>query len=229
MSSGEVKPILSVWAKNTTPSAEWNLQYPVVEYFPKAGEATPSGSDYWAALRDNWTADGAAAFSDIPNLAGLLRRGGVVPLPGSLSGYGMGPGEDNLFSTVTILPFGTLMLWTLVDEGMFESLYFDDRRIQPKSQKAPGKITIRSEPEGANVLVNGKSLGVTPCGVEVVEGEECTLELRKAGYRTVILPPVWMKHDRSWGQNLPTPDRFQKLRVPSAGVLELSVQLKLER
>jgi len=44
-------------------------------------------------------------------------------------------------------------------------------------------ITVSSEPEGANVTVNGSHVGQTPLRFQVSRGEDLLIEIRKTGYQ----------------------------------------------
>lgn len=52
-------------------------------------------------------------------------------------------------------------------------------------QGGPDKIPVRSEPEGARVLLNGMPVGTTPMVVSVGHRDSCSIDLQKDGYQTV--------------------------------------------
>lgn len=54
-------------------------------------------------------------------------------------------------------------------------------------QSGPDRIPVRSEPEGATVLLNGMPVGTTPMMVEVNRADDCSIEIRKDGYQTFAL------------------------------------------
>ncbi len=54
-------------------------------------------------------------------------------------------------------------------------------------QPGPDKIPVRSEPEGAKVLLNGMLVGVTPTVISVNRADNCSLEIQKDGYQTISL------------------------------------------
>ena len=47
-----------------------------------------------------------------------------------------------------------------------------------------GKIKTTSEPEGAEVWVNGENMGQTPCTLRLKTKGEYTIEIRKEGFKT---------------------------------------------
>lgn len=49
-------------------------------------------------------------------------------------------------------------------------------------------VTFNSEPEGADVLIDGASRGVTPLVVTLKKNKYSTIMFKKAGYKTVTLP-----------------------------------------
>lgn len=49
-------------------------------------------------------------------------------------------------------------------------------------------LTFTSEPSGAEVMLDGQSLGVTPLSVKVKKNKYDTVMLKLAGYKTVTRP-----------------------------------------
>jgi len=54
-------------------------------------------------------------------------------------------------------------------------------------QPGPDRIPVRSEPDGAQVLLNGMPVGATPMVVSVNRSDNCSIEIKKDGYQTVTL------------------------------------------
>ena len=51
---------------------------------------------------------------------------------------------------------------------------------------APYSLQISSTPEGAAVVLDGQARGLTPLVVEVPEGEQVKIEVRKPGFRPYV-------------------------------------------
>jgi hypothetical protein len=54
-------------------------------------------------------------------------------------------------------------------------------------EPGPDRIPVRSEPDGAKVLLNGMLVGVTPMLLNVNRADNCSLDLQKDGYQTIHL------------------------------------------
>jgi hypothetical protein len=58
------------------------------------------------------------------------------------------------------------------------------RRIRAELVPNTGRLTVRSQPEGAEVLLNGEVRGTTPCEIDDAPAGENRVDLRLAGYVT---------------------------------------------
>lgn len=58
------------------------------------------------------------------------------------------------------------------------------RRIRAELVPNTGRLTVRSQPEGAEVLLNGEVRGTTPCEIADAPAGENRVDLRLAGYVT---------------------------------------------
>ena len=49
-------------------------------------------------------------------------------------------------------------------------------------------LTFTSEPDGAEVLVDGRVLGVTPLSIKLKKSKYSSVMVKKAGYKTQTMP-----------------------------------------
>lgn len=75
-----------------------------------------------------------------------------------------------------------------------------DIRLQP----APGKLTVITEPAGANTLIDGTFIGRTPLEIDILPNKDHVIQISKAGYKGVT----------------------RKLRISSAASKQMHVNLK---
>lgn len=60
-------------------------------------------------------------------------------------------------------------------------------------------VTFNSEPQGAKVIVNGRTLGTTPLTLPLEKASNQTLSFEKEGYNTVTLPLTTTLNGWFWG------------------------------
>lgn len=105
----------------------------------------------------------------------------------TLNGYSLGE-TPRLITTLPTKDFYTLVLKkTGYLDGKIE-VRFNGRRPLVRNVKLvlnSGVANIRSDPEGAEVVLNGISRGVTPVVVSEIPNGRMSLVLKKRGYRTV--------------------------------------------
>lgn len=82
-------------------------------------------------------------------------------------------------------------------------------------EKADGSLTLRSEPSGANVTLNGRYRGQTPLSLVLAPNQKYRLELSKAGYE-----PLRRQLNLKPEQELALTENLQ----PILGALRLSVE-----
>lgn len=68
---------------------------------------------------------------------------------------------------------------------------------RPKSDSLVGSLVIESRPAGARVVLDGKSLGVTPLTVPDVRTGSHPLRLERAGYKTLVTSVVIKSGERA--------------------------------
>jgi hypothetical protein len=68
---------------------------------------------------------------------------------------------------------------------------------RPKSESAIGSLLVESRPAGARVVLDGKSLGVTPLTVPDVRVGSHPLRLERAGYKTLVTSVVIKSGERA--------------------------------
>lgn len=60
-------------------------------------------------------------------------------------------------------------------------------------------VTFQSNPDGATVVVNGRTLGKTPLTVQLDKKKDQTLTFSKDGYKTVTMPLTTSLNSWFWG------------------------------
>jgi serine/threonine protein kinase len=68
---------------------------------------------------------------------------------------------------------------------------------RPKSEGAVGSLVVESRPAGARVVLDGKSLGVTPLTVPDLRTGSHPLRLERAGYKTLVTSVVIKSGERA--------------------------------
>ncbi len=63
-------------------------------------------------------------------------------------------------------------------------------------------LTINSEPHGAQVIVDGVAVGVTPVNIKVKREKEKSLIVRKKGYQDEVIPLTTTFNNQFWGNLL---------------------------
>ncbi len=121
---------------------------------------------------------------DLEPVSGLLLIASY-PSGAEVSREGVALGSTPLL--VTSLPQGTHRL-TLALPGYQSKeidVQLDGRTPQRETVELmadSGTVNVKSEPVGAEVLVNGIARGTTPCTIERIPGGSVTLELQHPGY-----------------------------------------------
>lgn len=137
----------------------------------------------------------------------------------TLNGYSLGE-TPRLITTLLTKEYYTLVLKkTGYLDGKIE-VRFNGRRPLVRNVKLvlnSGVADIKSDPEGAEVILNGISRGVTPVVVSEIPNGRMSLVLKKDGYKTVIQEIAVNAGDKP---NLhyalePLPGRVNLTSVPS--------------
>ncbi|MBC7195258.1 MAG: serine/threonine protein kinase, partial [Caldisericia bacterium] len=87
----------------------------------------------------------------------------------------------------------------------FKNINISLKEIKPSTPVQPiqkeGKLSIKSEPSGADVFIDGKLIGKTPLIINLKIGNY-KVEIKKDGYLTYILP-IQIKENKEYEYNIP--------------------------
>lgn len=130
------------------------------------------------------------------DLANVQMKSGVLLIRSNVTDYILTiNGVPELSREPLILPYGPYTI-TVQKEGYlgYETQIVVDRAqmniyAELKKETLNGKLTVTSNPVGADVYIDGTLSGVTPLTTEVEQGQH-SLMIKKAGYKTITLNSV---------------------------------------